>query len=233
MPAALYDTAAAMAAAEQIYQVAVQNLANLRVHGYRRRAIALEMAQVGEGEPVVAPGQLSIDFRPGTYEHTGNPLDVAISGEGFFVLEGPNGPVYTRAGSFVVDPQGRLVSPSGYQVVGTGGPITVPLQAGQVRIVEDGTVTAGDQVVGRIRVVRFANPQLLRPVGPSLFAATPQAVPEPVETPQLVSGTREGSNVEPIIDLVQLILATRYYEASQRVLQTYSDMKRTAANDLL
>ncbi len=232
MPDGLYDTAAGMVAAQRLYEVAAQNLANLRVHGYRRRAVQIVL-EPGPSGGIAMAGEPRIDFSPGSYQQTGNPLDVAIADDGFFVLEGPTGPLYTRAGIFLVDSTGRLVTPSGYQVTGTGGPITVPLQAGAVRILEDGTVTAGGQPVGQLRVVRFQNVDQLRPVGPSLFEDPGQASAEPVENPRLVPGTREGSNVEPIIDLVQLILATRFYEASQRALQGYSVLIQTATNELL
>jgi len=232
MSAGVYSAAAGMVAAERLYEVATQNLAHLRVHGYRRRQLSFEAVIGPDGKSYPSLGEVRIDFTPGTYERTENPLDVAIEGEGFFVLEGPEGPVYTRAGLFQVDATGRLVSPAGYAVQGTGGPMVVPVQGGQVRIMEDGTVVAGDQVAGQLRVVRFDDPSRLQPVGPSLFAAPPGLAEQTVERPRLLPGIRETSNVDPITDLVQLILASRYYEAGQRAISAVAQAHDQTSNSL-
>src|SRR5207244_1099024 len=109
------------------------------------------------------------DFRPGPLQQTNNPFDLALAEpDQFFTLRGPNGPVYTRNGSFRITPQGQLLSESGYPVLGEDGPIAVPPESVQVEIAQDGRVIADGEPAGRIRPVRFADLRQLSAVGPTL-----------------------------------------------------------------
>src|SRR5690606_18333369 len=120
-------------------------------------------------------------------------------GDGFFVIEGENGPLYTRNGSFHLDADGQLVTIDQLPVLGTTGPISIPSNAAfsSLHIAHDGTVSADGQEVGRIRVADFADRQQLRQVGATLFEAPPDVEPFDVET-SMLQGTREGANVSPI-----------------------------------
>src|SRR5437763_4399362 len=181
----IYSAANAMDAAVQNQEVVAHNLAHANVPGYRQRGLAFALPEGTPGRPAggsapVAPGGRStpssyVDFRPGALQHTGAPLDLAIDGNDFFTLQGPDGHLYTRNGTFRLNPQGQIVSQGGYALLGTGGPITIPSGAADITVARDGAVSAGGQPIGRIQLARFQDLSQLAPVGPTLFRAGPQA----------------------------------------------------------
>lgn len=230
----LYSAATAMEASSRQHEVISRNLAHAQMPGYRRQTIRHgtfesqfddEVQQI-YSRPALGTdaSDLRTDFTAGTYERTDRQFDVAIQGEGFFVVEGPQGPLYTRNGSFQLDDRGRLVTADGLPVQGQGGEITIPAEVTHdtVRIEPDGTVHSGDNVFGQLRVVRFENPQTLQPAGVTLFSA-PDDVRETPADAVLLQGTRERANVHPIQELVDLIAAQRRHEAAQRSMKMITD----------
>jgi flagellar basal-body rod protein FlgF len=221
----LYGAASGMAAAERLHEVVAFNLAYSRLHGYQRRAVAFAQpaAEETQEDHLVLLGAetlpVQVSFQTGPLERTDNPLDVALTGEGFFELLTPEGPLYTRNGVFQLGPDGTLLSASGYPVSGGGTPIVVPPETSALVIRPDGTVLANNDPVGLLQVVRFQRPDLLEPVSPTLFRAPAAAGLIPVEEMSVMQGYRESSNVEPVVELLQLIVATRFHEAAQRALQ--------------
>jgi flagellar basal body rod protein FlgG len=163
------------------------------------------------------------DFRPGPLQQTGHTYDLALSDpDRFFVLDGPNGPLYTRNGSFFRTAAGQLVSQAGYALQGEGGPLAVPANATQVVVAGDGSVSADGAPVGAVRLVRFADVSKLTAAGPTLYTAPPDA--GATDAPgRVLQGYREGSNVQPADAMVRLIVASRYYDAAQRALRTISE----------
>ena len=159
----------------------------------------------------------SVDFTPGPINRTGAPLDFALDGEGFFVVNGPDGPLYTRAGTFELNGEGKLVTPDGFTVRAAGGAIEFPanMVASKIVVGPDGTVRVGREEVGQLEIMKFADPNKLLSVGATLFQAPPEAVPEPSEA-RVVQGAREMSNVSPVNELVNLIAAQRHYEMAQK-----------------
>ncbi|MEZ6064754.1 MAG: flagellar hook basal-body protein [Planctomycetaceae bacterium] len=181
MQASLYSAAAGMEAAESLHQVTAQNLAFAHIPGFLR-GVAIDNSfqwkfnQAEERFDSYRSESL-IDFTAGTLEQTGGPLDFALNGPGFFVVEGPSGPLYSRSGAFHLSPDGTIVNIDGLAVRGNGGPITLPPDASlsTLTVDADGTIMAGGAEVGRLEIAQFEDPQLLRRVGASLLQAPPEA----------------------------------------------------------
>jgi flagellar basal body rod protein FlgG len=216
----LYSATTALEAAMEKQEATAQNLANSSVPGYRARNLAFETFDLALNRAVEPTGDIVgthssreyFNFTPGAFQVTGNPLDLALQSDGFFVLEGPNGPLYTRNGQFRMNPQGQILS---------RGTINLAISA-------DGVVTADGVNVGQVRRVRFIDLTKLTPAGPTLFKApNPQGNdPGPglqESTEGLLQGTLESSNVNPAQAMVEMILGTRYFEAAQRALRGISE----------
>jgi flagellar basal body rod protein FlgG len=160
-------------------------------------------------------GGRRLDARPGAIAPTGRSLDLAVDGDGFFVIGTPGGDRYTRNGHFGVDAERRLVTDDGSPVLGEDGPIT--LGDGEIRIDRDGTVWAGTTQAGRLRVVEFADPGALRQDHSSRLRAEGQP-PAGVAAPVIRSGALEQSNVSVADRLAELTTVSRGFEALQKAL---------------
>lgn len=180
------------------------------------------------------------DMTQGSMQQTGNPLDVAIDGEGFFAVQGPNGTErYTRNGSFQVNAQGQLVTNEGMQVLGEAGPIVFQQSDRNIMISKDGRVTVNEGSSertegfrGKIRLVRFAQPQNLIKEGSSTFRAPAGLAAQPILTPNLQQATVEKANVNGVIEMTRLIDITRTYTQIATLLQQQSDMRKNAIQQL-
>lgn len=181
-----------------------------------------------------------IDMSPGAIQHTGDPLDVAIDGNAYFVVQTPNGQQrYTRNGSFSINGQGQLVTSEGYQVVGDGGPITfqatdhdVVISPTGVITVREGTNTA-DSVRGQLQLVSFANPAQLQKAGSSTFTVPANVTPNPAPAGvNVVQGAIEKSNVNGVVEMARLIELTRSYTDISNILQEQSDERRNSQSQL-
>ena len=180
------------------------------------------------------------DMSQGPMQQTGNPLDVAIEGEGFFTVQGPNGAErYTRNGSFQISATGQLVTGEGMPVVGEAGPIVFQQSDRNVMISKDGRVTVNEGgsvrtegFRGKIRVVRFARPLDLIKEGASTFRAPAGLAAQPVATPNLQQATVEKSNVNGVMEMTRLIDITRTYTQIASLLQQQSDLRRNAIQQL-
>jgi flagellar basal-body rod protein FlgG len=193
--------------------------------------------QLGLGARTAAVQKL---FLQGDVQHTQNQLDLAIDGAGFFQILRPSGDTtYTRAGSFKLDSQGRLVNSDGYPLEPE---VTIPNDATNVTIGSDGVVSVlrpgqnAPQQVGQFRLVNFANPAGLAAIGRSLFQTT-TASGDPVEgvagqegIGTLSQGFLEISNVSVVEEMVNLITGQRAYEINSRAIQAADEMLQTAAN---
>jgi flagellar basal-body rod protein FlgG len=192
--------------------------------------------QVGTGVRVVGTSRA---FEQGAFENTGNPLDLAIEGQGFFVIEQPDGtPAYTRAGTLQADGEGRLVTHEGMPL---DPPITIPTGATGIAIASDGTVSVTmsgetDPVeVGQINLATFINPAGLRAIGHNLFTETPASgepqlgVPNEDGRGALLQGSFERSNVDIVAEMVGMISAQRAYEINSKVITTADEMLRAAS----
>lgn len=209
-----------------------QNLANANTTAYKKQLVVARpfVEYLQPNVPVSMPTLSSVvDPRQGPLTQTGNALDVAIEGSGFFELAGNDGPLYTRQASFRLDARGRLVTPAGMSVIGTGGEIH--LAGTQPSIDRHGRIFEGERLVGQLKVVRFADPGRLTPLGAGLYraAAAGEASSEPFQVRQ---GFLEASNVATLPEMVRLIELTRRFEAAQRVAQGYDGMLGAAIRTL-
>jgi flagellar basal body rod protein FlgG len=228
----LYSAATGLEGAARNQHVVAQNLAHSHMPGYQRRVLAFEtfdqtLARFGAGGGaggIVGTQSLPprVAFESGPLQFTGTPLDLALRGDGFFVLDGPNGPLYTRNGVFRLSEQGELLSYEGLAVRGTGGPMAVPPGTSTITVLEDGSVIADGASIGQLQRAQFQNNDALIPVGMTLFEAPPGIRPGDAAS-SVAQGYREGSNVPVIYELVQMIAGLRHYEASQRALRAISE----------
>ncbi|WP_048437843.1 flagellar hook-basal body protein [Caenimonas sp. SL110] len=184
--------------------------------------------------PHTVTTQYLSDTRPATLKLTGEALDVALAGPGYFEVMTGQGPAYTRSGSFRVDGQGRLVTTQGHAVMGAGGEIV--LKSPSPTIDASGAITsspsADAQVLGRLRVVQFEAGAQLTPLGDNLLAAGPAISSLQGDAVQVRQGFVENSNVNPAREMTNLIQTMRHFESMQKVVQTYDDMLGNAIRKL-
>jgi flagellar basal-body rod protein FlgF len=181
-----------------------------------------------------------IDMSQGAVEHTGNPLDVAISGSGYLVVQTLNGQQrYTRNGALSINASGQLVTDDGNQVIGDSGPITFQSTDHDVTISRGGIITvregssAADSPRGNLQLVNFAQPQLLQKDGGSTFAAPAGVTPDPAPAnTYVVQGAIEKSNVNGVAAMARMIEITRNYTDIANVLQQQSEQRRSALSQL-
>jgi flagellar basal-body rod protein FlgF len=180
-----------------------------------------------------------IDFSPGTMQRTGDPLDVAINGKGFFQVQTSRGPRYTRNGAFAINAQGQLVTSGGDLVLGTTGPMNfaptdrnVIISGSGMISTRDGNSTTSIQR-GQLQLVDFDNPQQMQKDGASLFQAPPEANQKPIAPgTSVVQGSIEKSNVEPILEMTRMIAITRSYSDVASILQQQGELRRNSLNQL-
>lgn len=226
----LFTSASALIAGQRKQELIAQNLAHANVPGYRRQFLVQEaqVENVGRGRNNISLGrtdvrELAVDFNSAGTEPTGRPLDVAIVGDGFFELQGPRGPLYTRNGSFQVNQSGELVSSTGLVVTGSGGPISIGANTppGTIAIDQAGNVKVDGAVRGQIKIVDFADKRSLTPVGSTAFTAS--TTPTVAKDAQVLQGSREMSNVKTVDELVRMIIGMREYQAAEKTLGAISD----------
>ena|SRR5438034_55603 len=229
----LYSAATALNVADQNHEVVADNLAHLNVPGYRKHGVAFQTfdralsdatgTNSSEGIKGTQVAKHYRNFETGPVEFTGNPLDVTVNGSSFFVIQGPNGPLYTRNGTFMLGPNGQLQTKDGRAVTGTGGGvITIPPSAAEIAIGKDGTISADGIRIGQLQLASFPDPNALVPVGTTLFAAANGVQPQ-TGTGTVQQGYREGANVKVVNEMVSMIAGMRHSESAQRALRSLSD----------
>ena len=166
----------------------------------------------------------------GEINQTNNALDVAISGQGYFVVQTPEGERYTRNGRFQLDQTGQLVTQEGFAVLTEGGPIVLGTRDASINIARDGTVAAESGTLGKLRIVSFERDADLRQVGNTLFR-TDQA-PRTVEKPNVVQGALESSNVQPIVEITRMIDVQRSYESVARFIDREDERVRALIREM-
>lgn len=173
------------------------------------------------------------DYAQGSLIKTGNMVDVAIQGDGFFVVQTPAGERYTRDGSFVINSQGALVTKEGYEVMGQDGAINFGEEymqsGGEITIKEDGQVFRGLELIDTLNLVSFEDNNQLVKLDDNLYEGQGARLPF---TGTLMQGYLESSNVNPVTAMVDMITVSRAYEASQKVIQTYDQLLGKAVNEV-
>lgn len=170
------------------------------------------------------------DMNQGPLRHTNNTLDLALQGEGYFVVEGIGGENYTRAGNFTLDVDGQIVNQEGLPLLSTNNtPITLDASVDEIVINGDGAIIVNAEEVDRIRVVNFADPRELQQVDGTLFRAEGQAAIE-VERPRIAQGALEDSNVNGVVEMTRLIALNRAYQDIHKMIQTEDERKKKGAD---
>jgi flagellar basal-body rod protein FlgF len=241
MDSGYYAACTALVSRTQALDTVANNLANASTVGFRSQQNIFSSVLASAGSSSDSPlndtinryGLLSgttIDQSQGALQKTGNNLDVAIEGKGFFEVQTANGPVYTRNGALQLSSKGQLITSAGDPVLGQGGPITLP--RGDVSISANGTISSAGAVVGRLKVVQFKPGTQLSSVGENYYSAPPDT--EVADTDSSVrQGMLESSNVNPVTAMVELITAQRTAEMMQKALTVYnSEMDKTATQEL-
>jgi len=219
------------------------NIANAATQGYKtdREFYSLyvsgDAAMAGPENP--DPDTLPVierpwtDFSQGTLRVTGNPVDFALSGRGFFAVNGPSGPLYTRNGSFQLSPAGVLTGLDGHAVRAVGGG-TLTLQNNiPFEVSSTGDVTQAGQAVGRIDVVEFARPEVLTKQGSNYFRnSDPQVAPTAAAATQVHQGKLENSNVPVAEGAIRLVSTLRQFEMLQKAVTIGGEMNKRALEEV-
>jgi flagellar basal-body rod protein FlgF len=170
------------------------------------------------------------DFSAGGLTPTGSPLDVAIRGDAWLVVQTPDGERFTRNGGFQINPAGQLVTNEGHLVMGEGGPIEFGRDDLDIAIAADGTISTSEGENGKLRLVAFESNMELRPVGSSLYETDAQ--PQAAERAQLAQGYIERSNVQPVLELSRMIEVNRAYQSLASTLNRQDQLRREAIQAL-
>jgi flagellar basal body rod protein FlgG len=218
MPGGIYSALSGMQVRIQDLDRLASDLANVNTSGYKSERAANQAAERArfarelDSAIDVVDGASRIDLRPGLLSSTGRDLDAAIEGNGFFVIDTPDGTQYTRDGAFIRRSDGVLTTRDGNPVVGDGGEIR--LGNGQAVIGEDGTIRTGTTVAGRLKVVMFAPGEIERVSGARFRATTTDAPAASIA--RVVGGSLEAANVSVVDRMATLTEVTRAFEALQR-----------------
>jgi len=217
----------------QLLEVVSNNLANVNTVGFKKDRLNFEslisdarQQSLARGVNHSRVGMRYTDHGTGTFQTTGNNLDLAINGPGFFKVQTPEGEAYTRQGSFRLNAEGTLVTAAGYPVVGANGPVSLP--DADVVIDESGRIYDGEAIVGEIAVFEVLDPQQLEKRGDGLFAAAEPAGEGRIARPGLAQGQLESSNVNPLEEMAVMIDAQRNFEALTRAIKSYKEMGKAA-----
>ena len=193
------------------------NLANVSTPGFKQGRMAFKVEGPTEhelGEVYALPTEVRHDMNDGALQQTGNPLDFAIQGRGYFQVQAPTGETYlTRAGRFTLNADNELVTSSGHRLLSDGGPLVVP-EGEELIVGLDGAVRGS--VSGEIGAITLVDGPVT-PAGGTLWQPTGPA--QQLEEVHIEQGAIERSNVDPLVSMVELVEATRYFEAYQKVMQ--------------
>lgn len=201
-------------------EVIANNIANVSTPGYKGEHLMFVeyLAPTESGDTVSYVQDLATvrDFSEGEMSRTGNPLDLAIHGEGWFVVDRPEGTAYTRNGHFTLNDKGQITTTGGYPVLSTNGtPITLAVEDRNVQISADGTISTPQGRKARLDIVKFPKGTVPDKAGETLF--TTDAVPEKAAQAKVIQGMVEGSNVQPVVEVTNMIWALRSYQAATEV----------------
>lgn len=246
----LYIASSAGVKQQRKLDVISNNMANLNTPGFKRddlvfkelippfaapqsmeanRNTLLPSGLSNQGVSYVEVNGQVTDFHQGALVSTGNPFDLAMEGDGFFVVETPDGPRYARTGSFKVDDQRRLVDKEGHVLQGVGETnLLMPIDSSVVSVDSQGSISilSNQQVqnIGQLKVVRFENPGTLKKEGNGLYSLSdPNEQALPHENPGVLQGFVEHSNVNAVEEMTKMIQTLRTFEAYQRIIQSIDD----------
>lgn len=237
---------------QQRMDVTANNLANMNTTGFKVESIVSRELQERPASVIERPKDVSFsegwrlqrDMSTGPLERTGNALDVALAGEGFFTIGAPGGEtLYTRDGAFSLDENGRLVSRSGLAVLGQtmggdgfyveggGGEIILDAAAGEITITQTGVIMQNNAEIARLDIAAFDTPEALEKRGGNLLAATDEQPREAVGV-RVEQGMLEGSNVQAVLELTNMIEVSRAYQSVAKMISDENAMREQAISKL-
>jgi len=236
MDAGLYTVAFSAVKQQMRLDVIANNLANINTSGFKADMSDCLVSDPAKFDQKIAldsgkQAESMIDFTQGNIKSTGNALDLALSGGGFFCIETPDGIQYTRKGNFTLNKEGILVTQEGLPVLGDGGKISID---GLNVVVDDkGNILVDEDLSGKIKLVDFSDPSRLAKAGDSLFAPVGSDVAEAEAKGVTVrQGFLERSNVNAVKVMTEMIDALRGYESYQKVMQSMNDVTLKTINDV-
>lgn len=220
--------------------VVANNIANMNTTGFKAEMLLHEefVMPIARDQDFQTPDQqLSFtqdwatihDLTPGATIQTGNPLDVALSGEGFLAVDTPDGERWTRAGALQVNAEGMLVNFDGHAVLGDGGPIVFDAGDTDIAIDSSGAISTNAGAKGRLRIVEFENPQELAREGDNLFSG---GTPVAATGTRVVQGAIEKSNVSGVAEMTEMIRVQRAYESVASMMQRQDELRSDAVRKL-
>ncbi|WDR07562.1 flagellar basal-body rod protein FlgF [Devosia rhodophyticola] len=220
--------------------VVANNMANVNTTGFKAEKVLFEQYVMPIARDRDFPSQdqpLSYvqdwatlhDLSGGPINQTGNPLDMALNGDGFFAVQTAGGERWTKSGAFQIDSSGTLVDLSGNPVLGEGGPIQFSPDETGITIGANGSITTSAGIKGKLRVVEFPNAQALTREGSNLYAG---GTPGPNTGTTVVQGAIERSNVTGVSEMAEMIRVTRSYESIAQIMQRQDEMRQSAIQRL-
>lgn len=233
----------AMHADADALRIIAQNIANAEVTAYRRQiplsaggfdqlvsSLDASGGELATNAAAVIQRSIAVDSQPGTLKSTAEPLDLALEGAGFFMLQSAAGPLLTRRGDFHVSADGMLSAVSGEPVLGNGGPIQIGF--GTAVVGADGVIRVNGEVVDQLRIAQVSDEAELQYIGAGLYSSNSAALQEAETYPAIRQGFLETSNVTPVNEMVQMMETLRHFEAAQRLVHGYDQMLEKAISEL-
>ncbi len=227
-----------LAASAREMDVIANNIANSDTPGFKAERMQFADWMFRQSRVNPPPGGRTLhfvvdradwhDLRPGALRRTGNPLDLALGGGGFFTVRTPQGVRLTRDGRFGLMPDGTIADASGNPVLDNSGqPIQIATGDSGITVAADGTIsTAQNGIIGQIGVVRPQNPMALQSAGGNLFLATGPTMA--VASPGVIQGTLEGSNVQPVLELTRMMTALRNFQFVASFAKSEASLEQSA-----
>jgi len=220
--------------------VIANNMANMNTTAYKgEKMMFVDHLVKSKGGERLLPQKLAYvrdiaqyqNFNEGAINQTHNDLDLALHGDGFFVLETPQGTRYTRNGHFQLNEEGQLITSDGNPVLSDAGqPFFFAPNESQIDISRDGTVSTSNGPIGKLDIVTFENKQRLQKEPNGHYITSEEAIP--VETPHVIQGSLEGSNVNPIIEMTKMIESQRAYTSIKSFIDK-EDKRMSAVAELI
>lgn len=231
MENSIYVALSRQMALQRQLDVVSNNIANMNTTGYKGQRMLftefLERPGMHEKVSFVQDRAVVRDLAVGNTVHTGNPLDLSLTGRGYFTVDTASGPRYTRAGNFRLNDQRQIVDGGGLPVLSTNGqPMTVPPNTTDIKVTGDGTVATELGPIGKLNIVTFKNEQFMTEVGAGLYVSDEEPQPAPADT-KVAQGLLENSNVRPVVEMTQMIEIQRQYASAQKMVDNEHERIRT------
>lgn len=214
-------------------EVTAHNIANADTTGYNAEKVMFDdyLVKGADGPKQAYANDVATyrDTQQGRMKVTGNPLDMAISGPGYFMVQTPLGERYTRSGNFQIDSAGVLVTTDGYPVLDIGGqPIIFEPEDVDIKVGEAGNLTVNGEERGQIGMVEFANPQLMERLSATLYRA--DGLAQPAEESRMLHGVVESSNVQPVLELTRMMNVSRAVGSTAKLIEAQYELQRKASD---